>query len=43
MQGILALSFSRNKIRFVTHHGIERTHVEKTAATIEEILTKTIS
>jgi threonine aldolase len=43
LQGILALSMSRNKIRFVTHHGIKRTHVEKTAATIEEILTKTIS
>jgi threonine aldolase len=43
LQGILALSMSRNKIRFVTHHGIERTHIEKTAATIEEILTKTIS
>jgi threonine aldolase len=43
LQGILSLSISRNKIRFVTHHGIERTHVEKTVATIEEILTKTIS
>jgi threonine aldolase len=43
MQGILALSMSRNKIRLVTHHGIERADVEKTAATIEEILIETIS
>jgi threonine aldolase len=42
-RGILALSMSRNTIRFVTHHGIERTQIEKTAAAIEEILTKTIS
>jgi threonine aldolase len=43
MQGILALSMSKNKIRLVTHYGIERKHIEKTAATIEESLTKIIS
>jgi len=42
-RGVLALSMSKNKIRLVTHHGIERTHVERTAATIEESLTKIIS
>jgi threonine aldolase len=43
MHGILALSMSRNKMRFVTHHGIEHADIEKTAATIEEILIETIS
>jgi threonine aldolase len=41
-RGILALSMSRNKIRFVTHHGIERTQVEITGKAIGEILSKTI-
>jgi threonine aldolase len=43
VQGILALSMSKNKIRLVTHNGIERYHVEITASTIQEILSKTIA
>ena len=41
-QGVLALSTARNKVRFVTHHGIERADVERTASMIEEILPKII-
>ena len=41
-RGILALSMSRNKIRFVTHHGIVRSQVERTGTVIKEILSKTI-
>jgi threonine aldolase len=36
--GILVLATSKNRIRIVTHRGIEREHIEKTAASIEAIL-----
>jgi threonine aldolase len=38
--GILALAQAKNKIRLVTHRGIEKEHVETTAAAIERILNK---
>jgi threonine aldolase len=38
--GILGLTQSKNKVRLVTHLGIEKEHIEKTAVTIEKILTK---
>jgi len=41
--GVLALAQSKNKIRFVTHYGIRREHVEKTAAIIESVLSKQTS
>ena len=34
---ILALALSENKIRMVTHKGIEKEHVEKSITTIETI------
>jgi threonine aldolase len=36
--GILGLAASTNRIRLVTHRGIERQHVEKTVATAEALL-----
>jgi len=41
--GVLALAQSKNKIRFVTHYGIYKEHIEKTAEIIECILTKKLS
>jgi threonine aldolase len=37
-KGILGLSTGKNRIRFVTHRGIEKEHLEKTAVEIEAIL-----
>jgi threonine aldolase len=37
-KGVLALAQSKNKIRIVTHYGIRREHVEKTAGAIAQIL-----
>jgi hypothetical protein len=34
--GILGLVQAKNRVRLVMHRGIERDHVEKVAATIEE-------
>jgi len=39
--GILALAQARNRVRIVTHRGIEREHVEITAASIDRILNRT--
>jgi len=36
--GILALAQAKNRVRFVTHRGIEKEHIETTVATIEKIL-----
>ena len=36
-RGILALALAENKVRMVTHKGIEKEHVEKTIAAIESI------
>ena len=36
-KGILALTLAENKVRMVTHRGIEKEHVEKTIAVIESI------
>jgi len=41
--GVLALAQSKNKIRFVTHYGIYKEHIEKTTEIIEHILTKQLS
>jgi len=38
--GILALAQAKNRVRMVTHRGIERQDVEKAAGAIESILTK---
>lgn len=38
-QGVLALPMSKNKIRLVTHYGIERSDIEKASVIIEEALT----
>lgn len=38
--GVLALTSGKNNVRLVTHRGIEKEDIEKTAATIERILTK---
>jgi threonine aldolase len=38
--GVLALTQGKNKVRLVTHRGIEKEDIEKTAAIIEKILTK---
>jgi threonine aldolase len=38
--GILALAQAKNRVRIVTHRGIEREHIEKTAATVERILNR---
>jgi threonine aldolase len=38
--GILALAQAKNRVRLVTHRGIEREHIEKTVAAIERILSK---
>jgi len=37
---ILALAQAKNRVRIVTHRGIEKEHIEKTATTIETILNK---
>jgi threonine aldolase len=37
-KGVLALAQSKNKIRFVTHYGIRREHVEASVAAIEVAL-----
>lgn len=37
---VLASSLSKNKIRLVTHYGIERQDVNKAAGAIEEVLTR---
>jgi acetylornithine/succinyldiaminopimelate/putrescine aminotransferase len=39
-KGVLALAQSKNKIRFVTHYGIQREHVEKAADIVESVLNK---
>ncbi len=36
-KGILALTLAENKVRMVTHRGIEKEHVEKAIASIENI------
>jgi threonine aldolase len=36
-KGILALTVAKNKVRVVTHRGIEKEHVEKSIAAIERI------
>jgi threonine aldolase len=36
-KGILALTLAENKVRMVTHRGIEKEHVEKSIAAIESI------
>jgi threonine aldolase len=36
-KGIFALTLAENKVRMVTHRGIEKEHVEKTIAAIESI------
>jgi threonine aldolase len=36
-KGVLALTLAKNKIRMVTHRGIEKEHVEKTLNVIESI------
>ena len=38
--GVLALTQGKNNVRLVTHRGIEKEDIEKTAAVIERILTK---
>ena len=38
--GVLALAQSKNKIRFVTHYGICREDVEKTASVVESVMSK---
>jgi threonine aldolase len=38
--GILALAQAKNKVRVVTHRGIEREHIETTAAIMERILNR---
>lgn len=38
--GILASAQAKNRVRLVTHRGIEKEHVEKTIAAIEDILCK---
>lgn len=38
--GVLALNQGKHKVRLVTHRGIEKEDIEKTAAAIERILTK---
>ena len=39
-KGILALAQAKNRVRMVTHRGIEREHVEKAAASIDIILNR---
>jgi threonine aldolase len=36
-EGVLALTLAKNKVRMVTHRGIEKSHIEKTIAVIESI------
>ncbi|HLN89651.1 MAG TPA: GntG family PLP-dependent aldolase, partial [Candidatus Binatia bacterium] len=38
--GILALTQAKNRVRIVTHRGIEREHIERTAATMDRILNR---
>ena len=35
--GVLASTLAKNKVRMVTHQGIEREHIEKTITAIEDI------
>ena len=39
-KGILALTLAKNRVRMVTHRGIEREHMEKTIVAISEIAQK---
>jgi threonine aldolase len=39
-KGILALAQAKNRVRIVTHRGIEREHIETAAATIDRILNR---
>ncbi len=41
-KGILALAQAKNTIRFVTHNGITREDVEKTALVVEDLLRKSL-
>ncbi|MGQ9551868.1 MAG: GntG family PLP-dependent aldolase [Candidatus Bathycorpusculaceae bacterium] len=36
-KGVLALTLAENKIRMVTHRGIEKEHIEKTVSVVEDI------
>jgi threonine aldolase len=36
-KGVLALTLTENKVRMVTHRGIEKEHVEKAITAIESI------
>ena len=38
--GILGLTQGKNKVRLVTHMGIEKEHIERTVATIDQILAR---
>jgi len=38
--GILALAQAKNRVRIVTHRGIEKEHIETAAVTIDKILNK---
>ncbi|MGD0450493.1 MAG: low-specificity L-threonine aldolase [Candidatus Bathyarchaeia archaeon] len=38
--GVLALAQAKNRVRMVTHRGIEREHIETAAATIDRILNR---
>jgi threonine aldolase len=39
-KGILAAALDKNTARMVTHHGIEKSHIEKTLTAVEEIARK---
>ena len=39
-EGLLALPTDRNRVRMVTHRGIERTHIESALGIIETIIRK---
>lgn len=39
-RGVLALAQSKNKIRFVTHYGITREHIERTILVVDDVLGK---
>lgn len=39
-RGVLALAQSKSKVRFVTHYGIHREHIEKTILAVEDVLSK---
>jgi threonine aldolase len=38
--GVLALAIDKNKVRMVTHYGIEKTHIDRTLNAIEDIVKK---